>query len=220
MIALEGRGVVCDCCALMIANADESGCRDFHGHAHPSCKLPASTVLGEDRAVEYGEDTCAGCGQALGRLAPVHEFSILLAESDFDAFADGYVEAMLWANTVAESESSEVESALVVGETNLLTAETLESLREDCHEFLADVLSSGTVGMVCGRVDWPYVGRRATRWSPASLAGHDFALTRNHHGAGFWDRGLGDVGDKLTDLAHAYGERTLYLTADHTIITD
>ena len=36
-------------------------------------------------------------------------------------------------------------------------------------------------------------------------AGHDFLLTRNGHGAGFWDRGLGDVGDKLTDMAHNYG---------------
>ena len=36
-------------------------------------------------------------------------------------------------------------------------------------------------------------------------AGHDFLLTRNGHGAGFWDRGLGDIGDKLTDMAHNYG---------------
>lgn len=36
-------------------------------------------------------------------------------------------------------------------------------------------------------------------------AGHDFYLTRCQHGAGFWDRGLGDVGRSLTELAHAYG---------------
>ena len=36
-------------------------------------------------------------------------------------------------------------------------------------------------------------------------AGHDFLLTRNGHGAGFWDRGLGKIGDKLTDMAHNYG---------------
>jgi hypothetical protein len=43
-----------------------------------------------------------------------------------------------------------------------------------------------------------------TGYSP-SQAGHDFLLTRNRHGAGFWDRGLGDIGDKLTEAAHAYG---------------
>ena len=35
--------------------------------------------------------------------------------------------------------------------------------------------------------------------------GHDFWLTRNRHGAGFWDRGLGEVGDKLTRLSHGFG---------------
>ena len=37
-------------------------------------------------------------------------------------------------------------------------------------------------------------------------AGHDFYLTRNHHGAGYWDRGLGEVGDALTNATEPYGE--------------
>ena len=45
-------------------------------------------------------------------------------------------------------------------------------------------------------------------------AGHDFWLTRNHHGAGFWDRGLGEVGERLTDAAHAYGSSDLYVGDD------
>ena len=35
--------------------------------------------------------------------------------------------------------------------------------------------------------------------------GTDFWLTRNGHGAGFWDRGYGDLGDKLTAFAEKYG---------------
>lgn len=31
--------------------------------------------------------------------------------------------------------------------------------------------------------------------------GHDLYLTSNHHGAGFWDRGLGELGDRLTEAA-------------------
>lgn len=31
--------------------------------------------------------------------------------------------------------------------------------------------------------------------------GVDLWLTRNRHGAGFWDRGLGDLGKRLTDAA-------------------
>ena len=43
--------------------------------------------------------------------------------------------------------------------------------------------------------------------------GHDFWLTRNHHGAGFWDRGYGPaqttLGDRLTKLCKPYGEASL-----------
>jgi hypothetical protein len=48
----------------------------------------------------------------------------------------------------------------------------------------------------------------------ASRAGHDFWLTRNRHGAGFWDRGLGAVGDELTREAHTYGDESCYLGDD------
>ena len=46
--------------------------------------------------------------------------------------------------------------------------------------------------------------------TPWAWAGHDFALTRNGHGAGFWDRGLGDLGDRLADAARVYGEASLW----------
>lgn len=49
-----------------------------------------------------------------------------------------------------------------------------------------------------------------------SVVGGDFWLTRNRHGAGFWDRGLGEVGDHLTYWAHTYGSATLYV-ADGTV---
>jgi len=47
-----------------------------------------------------------------------------------------------------------------------------------------------------------------------SMAGHDFWLTRNHHGAGFWDRGLGTVGEALTKAAHMEGSIDLYIGDD------
>jgi hypothetical protein len=48
---------------------------------------------------------------------------------------------------------------------------------------------------------------------PAQV-GHDFHLTRNRHGAGFWDRGLGAVGERLTTAAHVYGTCDLYAGDD------
>lgn len=38
----------------------------------------------------------------------------------------------------------------------------------------------------------------------AAQAGHDIILTANGHGAGFWDRGLGEAGDKLTAATRGY----------------
>lgn len=48
----------------------------------------------------------------------------------------------------------------------------------------------------------------------AEQAGHDFWLTRNGHGAGFWDRGRGDAGRRLSDACKPYGEAYLWLDAD------
>lgn len=48
----------------------------------------------------------------------------------------------------------------------------------------------------------------------AGQAGHDFWLTRNHHGAGFWDRGLGEDGEKLTEIAQGFPEANLYVGDD------
>jgi hypothetical protein len=47
--------------------------------------------------------------------------------------------------------------------------------------------------------------------------GHDFWLTRQGHGAGFWDRGLGELGDKLTEQAKLAGEVYTYVGDDNTI---
>jgi len=72
-----------------------------------------------------------------------------------------------------------------------LPADVVQSLTEDLNGFLNDVETECTVDDMA-RLD-------------AEQVGHDFHLTRNHHGAGFWDRGHGDLGSQLTTLAQAYG---------------
>jgi hypothetical protein len=68
---------------------------------------------------------------------------------------------------------------------------------------LADFLSDPTVQGLIAQTDMDL-----------EQAAHDFWLTRNHHGAGFWDRGLGAAGDELTRLAQVYGGCDLYLGDD------
>lgn len=45
-------------------------------------------------------------------------------------------------------------------------------------------------------------------------AGRDFFLTRNRHGAGFWDGDWPRWGERLTKLAHSFGEQSLYVGDD------
>jgi len=45
-----------------------------------------------------------------------------------------------------------------------------------------------------------------------SQCGHDFWLTRNSHGSGFWDREniKDEIADKLTELSQSFGEFNIY----------
>ena len=46
---------------------------------------------------------------------------------------------------------------------------------------------------------------------------YDYWLTRNSHGAGFWDRGLGAAGDALSDMAQTQGSVYAYAGDDGLI---
>lgn len=77
-----------------------------------------------------------------------------------------------------------------------LPDETIEQAIFDCLEFqtkYAELLKEAYVLYDdLGYSNHPDAG------SAEACAGHDFYLTRCGHGTGFWDRGLGEVGDKLT----------------------
>jgi hypothetical protein len=60
-------------------------------------------------------------------------------------------------------------------------------------------------------------GYGGAEWSAEEQAGHDFWLTRNGHGAGFWDREAlkeDGLGDKLSEAARTCGESNLYTGDD------
>lgn len=48
------------------------------------------------------------------------------------------------------------------------------------------------------------------KYNDARLFGHDLYLTIERHGVGFWDRGLGESGDKLTEYALQMSESYPY----------
>ena len=49
---------------------------------------------------------------------------------------------------------------------------------------------------------------------PESYAGHDFWLTRAGHGCGWWDRGMGELGEQLTEATRKWKEINLYVGDD------
>lgn len=83
-----------------------------------------------------------------------------------------------------------------------IALDALAEMRADVEAFIAEA------DAIPGS-DW---------WSDEQM-GHDFWLTRNHHGAGFWDRHFNDspeakAGDALTSAADVYGSCDLYTGDD------
>lgn len=71
---------------------------------------------------------------------------------------------------------------------------------------LARLIEDATGFFTCNIRDLVRHQQALTSWSDWHSVGIDFHLTRNHHGAGFWDRGTGAAGERLTANAHPYGE--------------
>jgi hypothetical protein len=101
-----------------------------------------------------------------------------------DTFTEAYVECLLWADCGPDSECANVS-------LSDFAAETIEQIKLDCEAFQT------RAGELLSNLD-------------QGQAGHDFWLTRNGHGAGFWDRGLGELGDKLTAISKDFGELSPY----------
>ena len=121
---------------------------------------------------------------------------------DLDTFERAYIGAALWASTDNSDETGgeplDVKFSIID-----LPVETVQKLKEDCAAFLAKVEVQTLLEEAYDV--WRYGDEQA---------GMDLWLTRNGHGAGFWDRGLDAVGDMLTELARGMGERDLYLGDD------
>lgn len=113
-----------------------------------------------------------------------------------DSFTQGYIDCALWA--CSDDEGGESFSELGYDSGNI-SPSCLKTMKKDCADFqkaeAADLTQAGD----------------------DSQNGHDFFLTRNGHGAGFWDRGYGAVGDRLSKACKAYGTQDLYLGDDKKI---
>lgn len=53
-----------------------------------------------------------------------------------------------------------------------------------------------------------------------SEIGADLWFTQNGHGVGFWDRGLGDIGERLSEAARSLGEAYLHKLPDGSLAVE
>ena len=110
--------------------------------------------------------------------------------------AIGYITTALWSST-DNSDETGGEPLDKNYDISDIDAETIMQMIRDVEDFVADnqqLLAES--GLSRGRI------------------GHDLWLNRNGHGAGFWDEGLGEVGERLSAAAHALGSYDLYVDDD------
>ena len=122
---------------------------------------------------------------------------------DLDGFTRAYVTAALWSSTDDQGEPLDGSHG-----PDDIAPDTLQRMANDCAAFQRD---NATL------LERAYRCYPAKEWSPQEQAGHDLWLTRNGHGTGFWDRGIGPVGDHLTEKANAMASFYLYVGDDNMI---
>ena len=122
----------------------------------------------------------------------------MASRSDFNDFFNGYVECALWSsNDNADESGGEPLDANYSKDD--IEKKSLARMKKDCVAFMRENRALLKKFLDEGR-DW-------------GQAGHDFWLTRNGHGAGFWARGS-SVGDALSKKCKPYGSCDLYVGDD------
>lgn len=107
-------------------------------------------------------------------------------------FTQAYIEAALWSST--DDTDTPLNKRFSIKD---ISQECLEQMIKDCEDFQ----SKYNHLISCDE----------------ERAGHDFWLTRNRRGAGFWDGDWPEHGRMLTEASHAYGEVNLYVGDDNKI---
>lgn len=130
---------------------------------------------------------------------------------NLDSFTRAYIQAALWSSTTDNDTPLDRDYS-----ASDIAPETLAVMIAECAAFQAanaEIITDDSL-------THPHTPSREHEgeYTSDERAGHDFWLTRNHHGCGFWDGDWVKPFDKqLTDSAHAMGEVNLYVGDDGRI---
>lgn len=117
---------------------------------------------------------------------------------EIDDFTAAYIEAALWASSATNDKTGEEYESLEKFDFDAIDQGTLDRMAADCAKFQAE--NAADLALAADLGDY-----RNREYTPAARAGHDFFLTRCGHGVGFWDRDLGEVGERLSAAAEKFG---------------
>jgi hypothetical protein len=118
---------------------------------------------------------------------------------DLNPFARAYVTALFFADCGEDGQPASDAD---------LAPETVARIAADCAAF--ESANAANIAGGCKRGSGEY--------TTAEQAGHDFYLTRQRHGVGFWDGDWPEpAATRLTDAAHAFKEAAPYAGDDGLI---
>lgn len=124
-----------------------------------------------------------------------------MRQFNLNEMVNGYMTCALWSSCGPEDEPHACENLDDLFGIDDIAPECAAAMRSVCEDFAKS--NHADLQEYCTRM-------RTEQWSGEELAGHDFWLTRNGHGTGFWDRGLGALGERLSAAAKVYSGVDLY----------
>lgn len=124
-----------------------------------------------------------------------------------DEFTKAYVISALWLGVEYKHGDPRSDSDRASDfEPDDIEPETLKEMISDCADFLKANRATIDAAIATGEVVY------GPDFGPMGRAGHDFWLTRNGHGAGFWDGDWPEpMADTLSEAARECGEYSLMM---------
>jgi hypothetical protein len=124
-----------------------------------------------------------------------------MTTSDLTPFARHYLICALWSSMESYEDDVPLDENYGLSD---IAPETLQQAQDDCNAFSDEITAILAAHGDC--VAWD-----------SERFGHDFWLSRNGHGAGFFDRGNEPVWDALQAAAKVWGTVDLYVGDDGLI---
>lgn len=107
-------------------------------------------------------------------------------DEDLEDALEGYLQCALW--------TEELDSDYDVDDFDTLS---VDLARDDVEKFLEELDDYDLLDELLNQMDYNSIG-------------HDFWLTRNGHGAGFWDRDIEELGNEITKICSEFGTKYVY----------